>query len=351
MGPSLKDLKHQDGLKRRPDEKGSKSARRVSAKSIGAERSANRNEFSSLKCGKTDRTIKSYRDKHNERECYNDNIDPSSFATNGRNQKEAKIRYQNLGVNSSQQKNDNIREVLKNMKSKEDINAGISPNESIRRVSDQDYSAYLENEHLAHQSSGDDPNACHELRLMPQKDTNKIKQKKNPKMKDFGLKPGIELRNKTNFRNKPYREKNNNSQLNKYEQDNIHSYDISDLSEEYLSSNRNNAMMEDRRRVQTEFDRHPLPNRPYVLNSGRKFQQEILRPSKQNKISSKIKKRRKSEMDFEIDDSFYTKDMLGVDITEDNKVTHYQDDDSSYLIHASSTPDIQEGMPPYSNPI
>lgn len=66
--PSLKDLKHPGSLKRRVDEKGSKSARRITAKSIGGERSSNKNEFSSLNCGKNDRTIKSYRAKHNEKE-------------------------------------------------------------------------------------------------------------------------------------------------------------------------------------------------------------------------------------------------------------------------------------------
>ena len=66
--PGFSDAEYHSGVKRRTDEKGSKSARRISAKSIGGERSANRNEFSSLKCGKTDRTIKSYREKFNERE-------------------------------------------------------------------------------------------------------------------------------------------------------------------------------------------------------------------------------------------------------------------------------------------
>ena len=71
----LWEFEYHHEIKRRSEDKGSKSARRMCAKSIGSERSANRNEFSSLKCGKSDRTIKSYRENLNEREWYNDNFD------------------------------------------------------------------------------------------------------------------------------------------------------------------------------------------------------------------------------------------------------------------------------------
>lgn len=89
LGSRLKDIDYPRNIKRKADEKGSKSARRITARSIGGDKSKNPNEFSSLKCGKTDRTIKSYREKFNKRESYNDNFeDPTGYKD-----KESKIRY------------------------------------------------------------------------------------------------------------------------------------------------------------------------------------------------------------------------------------------------------------------
>lgn len=97
------------------------------AKSIGSERSTNRNEFSSLKWGKSDRTIKSYREKLNEKEWYNDNFE-SVANVKAKNQIDGKIRYKNLGKGHSKlDEIDNIKETLKNYKTREDKQAPISP--------------------------------------------------------------------------------------------------------------------------------------------------------------------------------------------------------------------------------
>lgn len=123
----LGEFEYHQEVKRRGDDVGSKSARRICAKSIGSERSANRNEFSSLKWGKSDRTIKSYREKLNEKECYNDNFDSGANAK-GKNLIDGKIRYKNLGMAQGKlDEKDNIKETLKNFKTREDKPISISP--------------------------------------------------------------------------------------------------------------------------------------------------------------------------------------------------------------------------------
>lgn len=245
-------------------------------------------------------------------------------------------------IDNSQGKNlekNNIRAVIKNIKSKEDINQGISPDDSVKRGSDQDYSAYLENEQLAHQSSYEDPSVNQEIRLMSQKEKNKLKQKRNLKFNEFGLKPEGSSKHKGSVISSQYRA--NSSQANDYEQDIVPSNDVSDLSEEYIHPRKPKMVSEDRRRVHTEFDRHPVAHKVYGLNPSKKFKHEAIKASMKGKIGYKIKNRRKSEIDYYAHDSFYNQDELGVDIAEANKNTHYQDEDSS-------NPDLQEGRL-YSN--
>lgn len=123
------DLNYSNLAKKKRDEKGSRSARRVCAKSTSEDRSSNRNEFSSLKCGGSGRTIKSYREKQNEKESYNDSFEPRALTNKSKAPPEAKIRYEYLDVSKFKAEGgNNIKDMIKNMnKSKDEHDAVISP--------------------------------------------------------------------------------------------------------------------------------------------------------------------------------------------------------------------------------
>lgn len=306
----LRDIEYSKGNKRNQDQKGSKSARRVSAKSIGGDKSAN-HDLSGFKNGKTNRTAKS--SKHNEAEIQNSQY------------QDAKVRYNNLAYdgNSKNSMKEEYKQLVKNVKSKQD---------AIHN--DRDYSEYMENGNIDNRNSGEDQFNIHQINI---KDKGKFKQK--APLKIGKLKQQFQINNSN--RNQKLRVKSSNSQVNNYKS-NMNCIEISDDSEENNDSNDQINDLEpaseqtDKRRVHTDFDRHHS-NDKYVP-MGNMIKQNMFKNPKEDKIKNKIKSRRRSNFDFEMDNSSNNGDDLIMNAEDQITYEHEQ-----MLFNNPSYPDIIEG--------
>jgi len=141
------DIDYQNGIKRKSEEKGSKSARRSTAKSIGGDQNNNRDEFSSLKCVQNDRTVNTFRENIKDREGGGNN-------KNNKDNNDGILPYQKYQklprtstheqYNHKQNYDKNIRKMSKNKES----NSAPPEESKFDKSTDQDYSSYLENEKL-----------------------------------------------------------------------------------------------------------------------------------------------------------------------------------------------------------
>ena len=230
--------------------------------------------------------------------------------------------------------------MFKNDRGREDFGAKITPEGTNHQVIDQDYSAYLENEHLNQNSLLEDPNPQRKPELQKLKKKAKFNIQNNDISKLAPKKYGAEMAQRNESRNSEYRE-SNNSNLNEYSRDNGKSFEISDLSEDYHRPRKPQMAVEEERRAQTHFDHHPSPNDAPMFKNKRKFRQDGFRNLKGNKISAKIKERRKSDYEIELVDHNGMYD-LQKNMDEVDQYSRYQTEDM-YHIPTSYTPDLREG--------
>lgn len=225
--------------------------------------------------------------------------------------------------NSKNTRKEEYKQLVKNVNSKQDI-----------IHNDRDYSEYMENGNIDNRNSSEDQFNIHQINV---KTKGKFKQK--APLKIGKLKQQFQINNSN--RNQKLRVKNSNSQVNNYK-NKMNSIEISDYSEENNDSNDLINDLEpaceqtDKRRVHTDFDRHHS-NDKYVP-MGNMIKQNMFKNPKEDKIKNKIKSRRRSNFDFEMDNSSNNGDDLIMNAEDLITYEHEQ-----MLYNNPSYPDIIEG--------
>ena len=228
--------------------------------------------------------------------------------------------------------------MIKNIKPRDSHSGGMSPEQSHQNVQNQDYSAYLENQFLSNQEEYHEfSNERKEIRIMSQKDKNKLKNQKPISINNLMEKRSRHDVDRDSRMSKEYRVSNSNSQMHNYPHEVKNSFEDTDSSQDLSPAHKQRLMMENRRRAHTEIENHSPSSRPYLSDPKTRFKHEGIKNHKQSKLSMKIKKRRKSEIEYDISDSF-DQHAIDQDVQEAEKYINYPVDDI-YALDPSTTPD------------
>ena len=200
--------------------------------------------------------------------------------------------------------------------------------------SDQDYSAYLENEKLIQNNKIYEQDSLQEIKLIRQTEKLGGKNKNQIKFNKIGAKP------EPNPKSKP-------GSRNHYERNKL--LDVSEGSDECSYAQRKGGR-EDERRVHTDWDQYVISNKPYQINQKRRFKEDVIRNKKKDKISMKIKRNRRkineNDIPYSIDQNNYEEDLQEANkiINSNMELDAIYDDDQPFQLGIKEDPDESKEM-------